>query len=88
MDREIERLRTLGERELKAELRELKAQLFLLRFQNSTGQLDLNHKLRQTRVTIARILTLLRGFELGIEFKRTKTKEEKKGPEKQKKETK
>jgi large subunit ribosomal protein L29 len=59
-------LRTLGDEELVTKLREAKAELFNLRFQSATGQLDNNRRLQSVRREIARIYTILRQRELGI----------------------
>ncbi len=59
-------LRELGEEELTTELREAKEELFNLRFQMATGQLDNNRRLRTVRRNIARIYTVLRERELGL----------------------
>ena len=61
-----EELRTLGDEELVSKLREAKAELFNLRFQSATGQLDNNRRLQIVRRDIARIYTILRQRELGI----------------------
>jgi large subunit ribosomal protein L29 len=60
-------LRQLGEEELVGKLREAKEELFNLRFQAATGQLENNSRLRVVRKDIARIYTLMRERELGIE---------------------
>ncbi|WP_182347912.1 50S ribosomal protein L29 [Tomitella gaofuii] len=59
-------LRELGEEELATALREAKEELFNLRFQMATGQLDNNRRLRTVRRNIARIYTVLRERELGL----------------------
>src|SRR5699024_5162054 len=59
-------LRELGEEELTTELREAKEELFNLRFQMATGQLDNNRRLRTVRRNIARISTVLGERELGL----------------------
>ena len=59
-------LRELADEELTAKLRESKEELFNLRFQSATGQLDNNRRLRVVRHEIARIYTVLRERELGI----------------------
>jgi large subunit ribosomal protein L29 len=64
--RPAEELRTLGDDELVTKLREAKAELFNLRFQSATGQLDNNRRLQSVRREIARIYTILRQRELGI----------------------
>ena len=53
-------IRELGPEELKAKQRELQEQLFRLRIQKSTGQLDNPVKIRETRREIARVKTVLR----------------------------
>ena len=60
-------LRTLADDELVSRLREAKEELFNLRFQAATGQLDNNRRLHTVRRDIARIYTVMRERELGIE---------------------
>ena len=60
-------LRQLGDEDLLGKLREAKEELFNLRFQAATGQLENNSRLRVVRKDIARIYTLMRERELGIE---------------------
>ena len=59
-------LRELGDEELVTNLREAKEELFNLRFQVATGQLDNNRRLQTVRRDIARIYTVMRERELGI----------------------
>jgi large subunit ribosomal protein L29 len=59
-------LRTLDEDDLADKLREAKEELFNLRFQAATGQLESHGRLRTVRHEIARIYTVLRERELGI----------------------
>ena len=59
-------LRELSEEELVAKLREAKAELFNLRVQSATGQLDNNRRLQVVRREIARIYTIMRERELGL----------------------
>ncbi len=59
-------LRELHDEELQTRLRESKEELFNLRFQMATGQLDNNRRLRAVRHDIARIYTILRERELGL----------------------
>jgi large subunit ribosomal protein L29 len=59
-------LRNLNEVELASKLREAKEELFNLRFQGATGQLESHGRLRAIRTVIARIYTILRERELGI----------------------
>ena len=61
-----EQLRTFDEERLVEELRKAKEELFNLRFQSATGQLDNHGRLRAVRKDIARIYTELRERELGI----------------------
>lgn len=57
-------LRDLPLAELEQRLVEAKEELFNLRFQNATGQLDNYKRLGQLRKDVARIKTLLREREL------------------------
>ncbi|MBA2555657.1 MAG: 50S ribosomal protein L29 [Geodermatophilaceae bacterium] len=59
-------LRELREDELVLRLRESKEELFNLRFQVATGQLDNNRRLQTVRREIARIYTIMRERELGL----------------------
>jgi len=59
-------LRNLDDAELIGKLREAKEELFNLRFQGATGQLENHGRLRAVRKDIARIYTILRERELGI----------------------
>ena len=53
-----EQLRELSDDELTLRLRDSRKELFNLRFQHATGQLDDPHKLNLTRREIARLLTV------------------------------
>jgi len=57
-------LRELSEEELAKRLRDLKEELFNLRFQAATGQLDNPMRIRQVRREIARVQTIQREREL------------------------
>ena len=59
-------LRGLANDELVAKLREAKEELFNLRFQAATGQLESHGRLRAVRKEIARLYTVMRERELGI----------------------
>jgi len=59
-------LRSLTDDELVDKLREAKAELFNLRFQAATGQLESHGRLNAIRKEIARIYTVMRERELGI----------------------
>ena len=62
-------LRQLDDERLVEELRKAKEELFNLRFQSATGQLDNHGRLRAVRKDIARIYTEMRERELGIGVK-------------------
>ncbi|HEX9516285.1 MAG TPA: 50S ribosomal protein L29 [Streptosporangiaceae bacterium] len=59
-------LRASSEEELDDKLAEAKIELFNLRFQAATGQLESHGRLRAVRKEIARIYTVMRERELGI----------------------
>jgi large subunit ribosomal protein L29 len=59
-------LRASTEEELDGRLAEAKIELFNLRFQAATGQLESHGRLRAVRKEIARIYTVKRERELGI----------------------
>jgi large subunit ribosomal protein L29 len=63
---QVGELRNLDDAELTSKLREAKEELFNLRFQGATGQLENHGRLRAVRKDIARIYTILRERELGI----------------------
>jgi large subunit ribosomal protein L29 len=59
-------MRGLEDDELLSKLREAKEELFNLRFQSATGQLESHGRLKAVRKEIARIYTIMRERELGI----------------------
>ena len=59
-------LRSATEEELDVKLADAKIELFNLRFQAATGQLESHGRLRAVRREIARIYTVKRERELGI----------------------
>ncbi|AQX16571.1 50S ribosomal protein L29 [Tessaracoccus lapidicaptus] len=59
-------LRGLSRDQLNAKVVELKEELFGLRFQAATGQLESSARLRNVRKDIARIYTVLQERNLGI----------------------
>ena len=59
-------LRGLSRDELNAKVVELKEELFGLRFQAATGQLESSSRMRNVRKDIARIYTVLQERNLGI----------------------
>jgi len=63
---QVGELRNLDDAELTSKLREAKEELFNLRFQGATGQLENHGRLRAVRKDIARIYTILRERELGL----------------------
>jgi large subunit ribosomal protein L29 len=65
-DTTTQEIRDLADEELVTRLGEYKEELFNLRFQVATGQLDNNRRLQKVRRDIARIYTVMRERELGI----------------------
>ena len=61
-----EELDTFEDQRLLDELKRQKEELFNLRFQDATGQLDNHGRLRSVRRDIVRIYTVIRERELGI----------------------
>lgn len=59
-------IRNLTTAEIEQKTVSLKEELFNLRFQLATGQLDNPARIREVRKAIARALTVLRERELGI----------------------
>ncbi len=59
-------IRELTNQELEVKLDELKEELFNLRFQVATGQIENPMRLKQVRKDIARVKTILRERELHI----------------------
>lgn len=59
-------LDALDNERLVAELKKSKEELFNLRFQSATGQLENHGRLKAVKRDIARIYTILRERELGI----------------------
>ena len=62
----VNELRGLEVDELATKLKEAKEELFNLRFQAATGQLENHGRLNAVRKEIARIYTIMRERELGI----------------------
>jgi large subunit ribosomal protein L29 len=62
----VREIRDLSSDELNLKLDSLKEELFNLRFQVATGQLDNPMRVREVRKDIARVKTVLRQRELGI----------------------
>lgn len=59
-------LDAMEDERLLEELKKAKAELFNLRFQSATGQLENHGRLKAVKRDIARIYTILRERELGI----------------------
>jgi len=66
-NRQAEKIRNLSDAELKHQERELNDQLFRLKFQLKMGQSESLKKIRGLRKDLARVKTMARGRELGIE---------------------
>lgn len=64
MPRRVEKLRELKTPELQTREHELAEQIFRLRFQLASGQMEGVKKLREARKDLARVKTLLREEEL------------------------
>jgi len=62
----VDKLAPMDEAELSDKLRGAKEELFNLRFQSATGQLENSARLKAVKRDIARIYTVLRERELGI----------------------
>ncbi|MDD2417560.1 MAG: 50S ribosomal protein L29 [Oscillospiraceae bacterium] len=61
---QLEKIRELNDTELQSKLKELKAELFNLRFQHAINQLDNPMRLKAVKKEIAIIKTILRENEL------------------------
>ena len=65
--RELKELRANNPQDLQAKLGYLKAELFNLRFQLATGQLENPMRIREVKKSIAQIKTILREEELKVQ---------------------
>lgn len=65
-DYTIQNLNAKTDTEIEAALKASKEELFNLRFQHATGQLDNTSRLKAVKRDIARMYTVLRERELGI----------------------
>jgi large subunit ribosomal protein L29 len=61
----VNELKTLDEKALVEKLAEFRKELFNLRFQHSTAQLEQTHKLKEVKKTIARIMTVMHEKRVG-----------------------
>lgn len=59
-------IRNLTTTEIEAQVKTLKEELFNLRFQLATGQLENTARIREVRKAIARMKTVVREREIGI----------------------
>jgi large subunit ribosomal protein L29 len=64
MNKKTAPIRELADRELLERLAESKVELFNLRFQNATGQLERTARIAEVRKDVARLNTLLREREI------------------------
>jgi large subunit ribosomal protein L29 len=64
--RKVAKLRDMTAEELKKEEKELVSQLFKLKFQLATGQIEKPQKIRIVRKEIARVKTLMRERDLKL----------------------
>lgn len=62
----VNEIRQMTDQELDSKMLEFKNELFNLRFQMATGQLDNPKRIKAVRKDIARIKTIMRERELGI----------------------
>ena len=60
----VSEIKELGREEIQTKLDETKEELFNLRFQNATGQLDNYKRIRELKRDVARIKTILREQEI------------------------
>ena len=65
--RELKELKSSNPQDLVVKLGDLKAELFNLRFQLATGQLENPMRIREVKKSIAQIKTILREKELNIQ---------------------
>ena len=62
---DLNKIRKMTDQERTAELERMKQELFNLRFQNATGQLENPVRMREVRRDIARVKTIMREVEQG-----------------------
>ena len=65
--RELKDLKANDPQDLRVKLNDLKAELFNLRFQLATGQLDNPMRIREVKKSIAQIKTILREEEIRVQ---------------------
>ena len=64
---DLNKMREMTDVELNAELDKMKKELFNLRFQHVTGQLENPVKMREVKRDIARVKTIIREKELDVQ---------------------
>jgi len=64
---ELKKMRDMSGAELNTELTKMKKELFNLRFQHATGQLENPVKMRELKKDIARVKTIIREKELKVQ---------------------
>ncbi|HHY12827.1 MAG TPA: 50S ribosomal protein L29 [Firmicutes bacterium] len=62
----VQEIRKMSDKDLNSKLSDLKDELFNLRFQHATGQLDNVMRIREVKRSIARVKTIQRQRELGM----------------------
>ena len=60
----VSEIRELGPEEMQSKVDDLREELFNLRFQHGTGQLENSQKLKQTKRDLARLKTIMREVAL------------------------
>lgn len=65
--RELKEIKAIDPQDLKIKLSDLKSELFNLRFQLATGQLENPMRIREVKKSIAQIKTILREEELRVQ---------------------
>ena len=66
---DLKKIREMTDNELSAELKKKKNELFNLRFQHVTGQLENPIKMREVKKDIARVKTIIREKEMQLQKK-------------------
>ncbi|MBE3519836.1 MAG: 50S ribosomal protein L29 [Firmicutes bacterium] len=61
----VQEIRAMSDKEIDEKIKDLKQELFNLRFQLATGQLDNVMRIREVKRAIARVKTIKRERELG-----------------------
>jgi large subunit ribosomal protein L29 len=63
----IKEARNFDDEQLVEKVREFREELFNLRFQNATGELENTARLREARRSLARVLTIAHEREIDVE---------------------